>query len=62
MPEADLHKLFVHTLKDVYFAESAIIKALPKMAMAAKSGALKQAFEQHLKQTEGQIKRLDRGF
>jgi ferritin-like metal-binding protein YciE len=58
----DLNGLFVHMLKDIYFAESAILKALPKMAAAAKSPALKKAFEAHLKQTEGQIKRLDQVF
>jgi ferritin-like metal-binding protein YciE len=62
MAEADLHKLFVHTLKDVYFAENTIIKALPKMIKAAKSKALKQAFEKHLKETDAQIERLDKVF
>ena len=62
MPNKDLHALFVHTLKDVYFAESAITKALPKMAKAATSKPLQQAFEKHLKQTEVQIARLDKVF
>jgi ferritin-like metal-binding protein YciE len=62
MAQKDLHALFLHTLKDVYFAEHAIAKALPKMAHAAKSTALKQGFETHLEQTEGQIKRLEQVF
>ena len=62
MKSQDLRALLVHTLKDVYFAENAILKALPKMAKAAKSAKLRAAFETHLKQTEGQIKRLDKVF
>jgi ferritin-like metal-binding protein YciE len=58
----DLHALFLHTLKDVYFAENAITKALPKMAKAAKSAPLKKAFESHLSQTEGHIDRLEKVF
>jgi ferritin-like metal-binding protein YciE len=57
-----LNDLFLHTLKDVYFAEHAIIKALPKMAKAAHDSALKKAFEKHLDQTNGHIERLDRIF
>jgi ferritin-like metal-binding protein YciE len=62
MQNQDLSGLFLHTLKDVYFAESAITKALPKLVTAAKSAPLKKAFETHLKQTEGHIKRLDKVF
>jgi ferritin-like metal-binding protein YciE len=62
MATKDLHALFLHTLKDVYFAEHAIVKALPKMAKAAKDKGLKSAFENHLKQTEVQIERLDEVF
>ena len=62
MPNKDLHALFVHTLKDVYFAEHAISKALPKMIAAAKDPGLKEAFEVQLRQTEGQIERLDKVF
>ncbi len=58
----DLHGLFLHTLKDVYFAENAITKALPKMAKAASSAPLKKAFETHLTQTEGHITRLEQVF
>ena len=62
MADKDLLELFVHTLKDVYFAENAITKALPKMAKAATSTPLQKAFEKHLKETEGQIARLDKVF
>ena len=62
MAKQDLPELFLHTLKDVYYAENAIVKALPKMAKAAKSAKLRTAFETHLKQTEGQIERLDNVF
>ena len=62
MADTELHKLFVHTLKDVYFAENAITKALLKMSKATKSKPLQTAFEKHLKQTEGQISRLEKVF
>jgi ferritin-like metal-binding protein YciE len=62
MANAELHKLFVHTLKDVYYAETAITKALPKMSKAAKSKSLRAAFDKHLKETEGQIARLEQVF
>jgi hypothetical protein len=45
MAEKDLGELFLHTLKDVYFAEHEILKTLPKMSQAAKNGRLKQAFD-----------------
>jgi ferritin-like metal-binding protein YciE len=57
-----LNDLFEETLKDVYFAENAILKALPKMAGKAKSKDLKAAFTEHAKETEGQVKRLDKIF
>ena len=57
-----LNDLFEETLKDVYFAENAILKALPKMAGKAKSKDLKAAFTEHTKETEGQVKRLDKIF
>ena len=62
MAEKDLKALFQHTLKDIYFAENAILKALPKMAEAAQSEALKGAFQIHLRETENQVKRLDQVF
>jgi ferritin-like metal-binding protein YciE len=57
-----LDDLFVHTLQDVYYAENQITKALPKMAGLATNAELKAGFEQHLRETEGQIKRLERVF
>ena len=58
----DLNDLFLEVLKDIYFAEKQILKALPKMAKAAQSPELKKAFETHRDQTEGQIERLDQIF
>lgn len=57
-----IEKLFVAELKDLYSAENQITKALPKMAKAASSSELRSAFETHLKETEGQIERLDQVF
>jgi ferritin-like metal-binding protein YciE len=57
-----LSELFEETLKDVYFAEHAILKALPKMAKKATSKELQQAFTEHLEETKGQVKRLDQIF
>lgn len=57
-----LKELFEETLKDVYFAEKQIIKALPKMAKKTKSPELKKAFEEHAEQTKGQVERLDEVF
>jgi ferritin-like metal-binding protein YciE len=62
MAEKDLKALFLHQLKDTYFAENAILKALPQMAEAAQSEELKGAFAVHLKETEGQVKRLEQVF
>ena len=57
-----LDDLFHDTLKDIYFAEKKILATLPKMAKAAQSEDLKAAFEKHLTETEGQIKRLEEVF
>jgi ferritin-like metal-binding protein YciE len=62
MAEKDLKALFLHQLKDTYFAENAILKALPQMAEAARAEELKGAFAVHLKETEGQVKRLEQVF
>ncbi|AZO81872.1 MULTISPECIES: ferritin-like domain-containing protein [unclassified Bosea (in: a-proteobacteria)] len=53
-----LNDLFWDTLKDIYYAEKQILKALPKMAKAAKSPELKQAFEKHQVETEIHVDRL----
>jgi ferritin-like metal-binding protein YciE len=62
MASKDLKDLFIHQLKDVYYAENQIAKALPKMTKAASASALKTAFEKHLGETKGQIDRLDQIF
>ena len=55
---ASLKELYVSELKDLYSAETQLTKALPKMVKAATSSDLKKAFENHLRETEGQIERL----
>lgn len=60
--DKDLNDLFLDTLKDIYFAEKQILKALPKMAKAASSDKLRAAFEKHHGETEGQIDRLEQIF
>jgi ferritin-like metal-binding protein YciE len=62
MAEKDLNELFLDTLKDIYYAEKQILKALPKMAKAASSDKLRAAFEKHHDETEGQIDRLEQIF
>ena len=57
-----LHDAFIDELRDAYDAEKQLIKALPKMAKAASSPALRAAFESHLKETQGQVVRLERAF
>jgi ferritin-like metal-binding protein YciE len=57
-----LKDLFVDQLQDAYNAETQLTKALPKMAKAAKSDELRAGFEQHLKETQNQITRLERVF
>ena len=54
--------LFVDELRDIYSAEKQLTKALPKMAKAASSPELRQAFEMHLEETRGQVDRLDQIF
>ncbi len=60
--EKTLDDLFLDTLKDIYYAEKQITKALPKMAKAAQSPELKAGFEQHLQETEGHVERLEQVF
>ena len=62
MSVASIEELFINELKDIYSAEKQITKALPKMAKATTSPALRAAFESHLKETLGQIERLDQIF
>lgn len=54
--------LFLHTLQDIYYAENRIEKSLPDMIAKASDGELKKGFQAHLKQTRGQIRRLDQVF
>jgi ferritin-like metal-binding protein YciE len=63
MPKlASLDDLLVHELQDIYHAENQILKALPKMVKAATHPDLKNAFEEHRQQTEGQVLRLEQAF
>ncbi len=62
MELSSLEDLFVNELKDLYNAETQLLRAIPKMAKAASSKALKAGFEKHLKQTEGQVERLEQIF
>ena len=62
MAVQSLEDMFLEELKDVYNAENQILKALPRMAKKASSPELRRAFEQHVKQTEGQVQRLERVF
>lgn len=58
----DLRKIFEEELKDIYWAEKHLTKALPKMVKAASSEDLKAAFEEHLEETENQVSRLEQVF
>ncbi|MFG1292661.1 YciE/YciF ferroxidase family protein [Xanthobacter versatilis] len=61
----DIHSLddlFVHTLRDIYYAERRILKALPTMVEKASSATLRQAFQSHLGETEGHVRRLEEVF
>ena len=60
--EKTLEDLFYETLKDIYFAEKQILKALPKMAKAVNSDDLRRAFEKHRGETEGHVERLEKVF
>ncbi|QJD96607.1 ferritin-like domain-containing protein [Mucilaginibacter robiniae] len=60
--ESALKELFVDELKDIYWAEQHLAKALKKMAKSATSDELRQALEQHETETEGQIERLKQVF
>jgi len=62
MAEKTLEGLFHDTLKDIYYAERNILKALPKMQRGAQSPELKQAFEEHKNQTQGHVERLQQVF
>jgi ferritin-like metal-binding protein YciE len=61
----DIHSmddLFVHALRDIYYAENQIVKSLPDMIEKATDPQLKQGFQTHLRETENQVKRLEQVF
>ena len=58
----NMDDLFVHQLKDIYYAENRILSTLPKMIAKATEPQLKQGFETHLGETKGQVARLERVF
>ena len=62
MLQSELKELYVDELKDIYSAETQLVKALPKMAKAAVSAELRNGFQEHLTQTEGHVTRLERIF
>jgi len=62
MKESALKELYIKELRDTYDAEKQITKALPKMAQAASSSELRQAFEEHLEQTKNHVQRLEQIF
>jgi ferritin-like metal-binding protein YciE len=57
-----LHDAFLDELRDAYDAEKQLLKALPRMAKAAESDSLRNAFETHRQETEGHVNRLERVF
>ncbi|MEY2408467.1 MAG: hypothetical protein QOF48_1137 [Verrucomicrobiota bacterium] len=62
MNNKDLKDLFLDELQDMYDAEHRIIRALPKLAKAATNSDLQAALRAHLKETEGQVTKLDKVF
>jgi len=60
--ESALNELFIDELKDIYWAEKHLISALPKMAKAATSNELRSAIENHLRETENHVSRLEQVF
>lgn len=57
-----LQDAFEHTLHDIYWAENALVKALPKVSKAVQNPDLKAAIDSHLKETKGHVKTLDQVF
>jgi len=62
MSAENLREALVEEIRDIYNAEKQLVKALPKMAKGAESDELREAFEEHLQETEGQVTRLERVF
>ncbi len=57
-----MNDLFIHTLRDIYYAENQIVKALPDMVEKANDPKLKQGFQSHLGETKGHVQRLEQVF
>ena len=62
MTKKSLRELYIDELRDLYNAETQLVKALPKMAKAAANDQLKEAFEEHLRETSEQVSRLEQIF
>lgn len=62
MEDSEFHKFFVDELKDIYWAEKHLAKALPKMKKAATSPELAAAFEKHAEETQGHVATLEQVF
>lgn len=62
MPNVPLKQLYIDELKDLYSAETQMVKALPKLAKASSNAELRQGFEEHLRQTSEHVSRLERIF
>ena len=62
MPKGSLRELYIDELRDLYNAETQLTKALPKLAKASSNAVLRQAFEEHLRQTSEHVSRLEQIF
>jgi len=62
MEHSALKELYIDELRDIYHAETQLVKALPKMAKASTSDDLRSGFESHLEQTKGHVQRLEEIF
>lgn len=62
MPNESVRQLYIDELRDLYNAETQLVKALPKMAKASSNDELRQAFEEHLRQTSEHVSRLEQIF
>lgn len=62
MQASELNRVFLDELRDIYSAETQLVKALPTMAKAAEADELRSGFEKHLEQTKGHVSRLEQIF
>ena len=60
--QSEFRELYIDELRDIYSAETQLVKALPKMAKAAESDELRSGFEEHLEQTKEHVSRLEQIF